>query len=152
MDFRARSPKTTPKYPLHRGQIRAIFRAIKPLSYFSGKARRLVYPIYDNASRKRSALNMGPELPKNLTWQKLKEFPTNGFPGLWVSKYSAQTAKAPVSICRNDASKGFYRLLERFGMLRELHMNAEASMIIKVAPFGFQQLFTFDFVISSLVS
>jgi hypothetical protein len=93
MDFRARSPKTTPKYPLHRGQIRAIFRAIKPLSYFSGKARRLFYPIYDNASRKRSALNMGPELPKNLTWQKLKEFPTNGFPGLWVSKYSAQTAK-----------------------------------------------------------
>jgi hypothetical protein len=28
MDFRARSPKTTPKYPLHRGQILAILRAI----------------------------------------------------------------------------------------------------------------------------
>jgi hypothetical protein len=33
MDFRALSPKTTPKYPLHRGQILAIFRAIKPLPY-----------------------------------------------------------------------------------------------------------------------
>jgi hypothetical protein len=38
-------------------------------------------------------------------------------------------------ICRNDASKGFYRLLKKFGMLRELNMNAEPSTIIKVAPF-----------------
>ena len=40
MDFRARSPKTTPKYPLQRGQILAIFRAIKPLPT-PEKARRL---------------------------------------------------------------------------------------------------------------
>jgi hypothetical protein len=52
-------------------------------------------------------VNYGAELPKNLTWQKLKEFPTNGFRGLWVSKYYPQTAKAPVLICRNDSSKGF---------------------------------------------
>jgi hypothetical protein len=82
MDFRPRSPKTTPKYPSHRGQIRAIFRAIKPLSYFSAKAKAALLPYIRQCVKKKIRTQYGGELPKNFTWQKLKEFPTNGFPGL----------------------------------------------------------------------
>jgi hypothetical protein len=106
MDFRARSPNTTPKYPLHRGQIRAIFRAI---SHFLISLEKLggSFTLYTTMRQEKDPHLIWGRAAQEFNLAKTKGFPTNGFRGLWVSKYSAQTAKAPVLICRNDASKGF---------------------------------------------
>jgi hypothetical protein len=77
MDFRARSPKTTPKYPLQRGQILAIFRAIKPLPYFSGKARRLC-TLYTTMRQEKDPDRIQGRVARNMhaLGQKVKKAPT----------------------------------------------------------------------------